>query len=118
MRPSAIAIVALSALGSGPALGVASSLPSGGCSADGSPADSEMNRTAMFSCLDNDNGGTWNEDRKCGGRSWYKTHFLWDSIQDCYNQCAYCILQGIQRGVPNINCDRQAGAASCSIGYF
>ena len=64
-----------------------------------------------FFMLDNWDG------KDCGGRGWYKGHSNWNSPWDCYDACADCISEGINKGANLVSCKKTLGVAQCWMGY-
>ena len=62
------------------------------------------------------------DGQKCGGKSWFKGHAMYDSPDDCVNACDKCLQESIAKGVGGVLCDHYAtsfnGAGSrCWAGF-
>jgi len=53
----------------------------------------------------------------CGGRGWFKGGRSWDNPDHCYDGCASCISEAVNRGANDVQCDQNVGFASCWMGY-
>jgi len=60
--------------------------------------------------------GNWN-GMGCGGRGWFKGGRSWDNPDNCYDGCASCISEAINRGANDVQCDQTVGFAACWMGY-
>ncbi|CDO76336.1 hypothetical protein BN946_scf184795.g7 [Trametes cinnabarina] len=77
---------------------------------------------ALHSCLDNYRIDNWasslgQDGMDCGGRGWFKGSHNYKSPTDCYDACAGLLVQAINRGASDVECDDYEGSARCWMGF-
>ncbi|KAI0332166.1 hypothetical protein GY45DRAFT_1321182 [Cubamyces sp. BRFM 1775] len=71
---------------------------------------------ALHTCLDNYRWDNW-DGQDCGGRGWFKGSHKYKSPTDCYDACAGLLVQAINQGASDVECDDFEGSARCWMGF-
>ncbi|KAL7278788.1 hypothetical protein ACG7TL_007797 [Trametes sanguinea] len=71
---------------------------------------------ALHTCLDNYRIDNW-DGMDCGGRGWFKGSHNYKNPLDCYDACAGLLVQAINRGASDVECDDYEGSARCWMGF-
>ncbi|CDO75718.1 hypothetical protein BN946_scf184493.g16 [Trametes cinnabarina] len=71
---------------------------------------------ALRSCLDNYRIDNW-DGMDCGGRGCFKGSHNYKSPRDCYDACAGLLVQAINRGASDVECDDYEGSARYWMGF-
>ena len=53
----------------------------------------------------------------CGGRGWFKGSHNYKSPTNCYDACAGLLVQAINQGASDVECDDFEGGARCWMGF-
>ncbi|KAI0820154.1 hypothetical protein BC628DRAFT_1416653 [Trametes gibbosa] len=75
-----------------------------------------IDQGGLQNCLNNYRNNNW-DGMNCGGRGWFKGHHKYKSPNDCYDACSGCILESIQAGASQVECDDFEGGTKCWMGY-
>ncbi|KAH9851210.1 hypothetical protein C2E23DRAFT_886679 [Lenzites betulinus] len=67
-------------------------------------------------CLDGYRNGNWNGE-DCGGRGWFKGSHDYKNPDNCWDACAGLLVQAINQGASDVECDDVEGGARCWIGF-
>ncbi|KAH9851220.1 hypothetical protein C2E23DRAFT_869431 [Lenzites betulinus] len=73
-------------------------------------------QNALHSCLDGYRNGNW-DGEDCGGRGWFKGSHDYKSPDNCWDACAGLLVQAINQGASDVECDDVEGGARCWIGF-
>ncbi|EIW56365.1 uncharacterized protein TRAVEDRAFT_49195 [Trametes versicolor FP-101664 SS1] len=71
---------------------------------------------ALHTCLNNYRTDNW-DGMNCGGRGWFKGTHDYKSPENCYDACAGLLVQAIDQGASDVECDDNEGGAKCWMGF-
>ncbi|KAL1943339.1 hypothetical protein VTO73DRAFT_4414 [Trametes versicolor] len=71
---------------------------------------------ALHTCLNNYRTDNW-DGMNCGGRGWFKGTHNYKSPENCYDACAGLLVQAIDQGASDVECDDNEGGAKCWMGF-
>ncbi|EIW56366.1 uncharacterized protein TRAVEDRAFT_49196 [Trametes versicolor FP-101664 SS1] len=71
---------------------------------------------ALHTCLQNYRTDNW-DGMDCGGRGWFKGTHNYKSPQNCWDACAGLLVQAIDQGASDVECDDNEGGAKCWMGF-
>ncbi|KAL7278750.1 hypothetical protein ACG7TL_007755 [Trametes sanguinea] len=71
---------------------------------------------ALHTCLDNYRTDNW-DGMDCGGRGWFKGSSAYQNPMNCYDACAGLLVQAIDRGASDVQCNDYEGFAECWMGF-
>ncbi|KAI0334984.1 hypothetical protein GY45DRAFT_970717 [Cubamyces sp. BRFM 1775] len=73
-------------------------------------------QVALHNCLTNYRWDNWS-GQDCGGRGWFKGSHNYKSPTNCYDACAGLLVQAINQGASDVECDDFEGGARCWMGF-
>ncbi|KAI0820115.1 hypothetical protein BC628DRAFT_928794 [Trametes gibbosa] len=79
-------------------------------------APGSTDENALYDCLLGYRSGNWNGET-CGGRGWFKGGQNYDNPNDCWDACAQLLIDAINQGASDVECDDHEGGSRCWIGY-
>ncbi|KAL1943356.1 hypothetical protein VTO73DRAFT_4431 [Trametes versicolor] len=71
---------------------------------------------ALHTCLQNYRTDNW-DGMDCGGRGWFKGSHDYKSPENCWDACAGLLVQAIDQGASDVECDDNEGGAKCWLGF-